>query len=86
MIELGIQPNPEHPELLELLAAGVTPEAIVTTGKELAQRQGRPPRFAYVLATVRGRIEEAKPINGSVAPAAADYGESDLPAMLGGAR
>lgn len=49
--------NPSHPDLLALLAAGVTPEEIGATAAECATK-GRG-RFAYVLATVKRRRAEA---------------------------
>lgn len=45
--------NPAHPELLRLLAAGVTPEDIGATAAECAAKDKG--RFAYVLATVERR-------------------------------
>ena len=85
LIAIGIESNPQHPGLLALLDAGVKAEQIVATGRELLDKQqGRPPKFAYVLATVRGRIEDAQPIN-SGAPPPSDYGESDVPTELGSA-
>ena len=49
--------NPSHPDLLRLLAAGVTPEEIGATAAECSAK-GKP-RFAYVLATVERRRSEA---------------------------
>lgn len=49
--------NPSHPDLLRLLAAGVTPEEIGATAAECAGK-GKA-RFAYVLATVERRRSEA---------------------------
>ena len=49
--------NPSHPDLLRLLAAGVTPEDIGATAAECAGK-GKA-RFAYVLATVERRRSEA---------------------------
>ena len=49
--------NPAHPDLLRLLAAGVTPEEIGATAAECAARgKGRMP---YVLRTVESRREAA---------------------------
>lgn len=52
-----IDVNPSHPDLLRLLAAGVTPEEIGSTAAECAAK-GRG-RFAYVLATVERRRADA---------------------------
>ena len=62
--------NPSHPDLLRLLAAGVTPEDIGATAAECAAK-GRG-RFAYVLATVESRRAEAA-ARGAI-PAAAHAG------------
>jgi len=62
--------NPSHPDLLRLLAAGVTPEAIGATAAELVGA-GKPARFAYVLRTVESRLQQvaARPALQAAAPA-----------------
>lgn len=62
--------NPSHPDLLRLLAAGVTPEEIGATAAECAAK-GKA-RFAYVLATVDRRRTEAANRGQVAAPAAVD--------------
>lgn len=49
--------NPGHPDLLRLLDAGVTAQALGDAASELAGK-GRP-RFALLLATVEGRLRDA---------------------------
>ena len=69
--------NPSHPDLLRLLAAGVTPEAIGATAAELVAA-GKPARFAYVLRTVERRLQEAaaKPAVPAAAPMTAPATDS----------
>lgn len=61
--------NPAHPDLLRLLAAGVTPEEIGSTAAECAAK-GKA-RFAYVLATIERRLDEAaaRPPTAAAVPA-----------------
>lgn len=95
LVKLGIpQVNPTHPALLDLLRDGATPDGIEATAAELRARDGRAPGFKLVLATVRGRLEDAAagittgrgirapPARASIAtplPAPGSYGPSDLP-------
>jgi hypothetical protein len=50
--------NPSHPDLLRLLAAGVTPEDIGATAAELVAA-GKPRNMLYVLRTIEGRRRDA---------------------------
>ena len=63
--------NPSHPDLLRLLAAGVTPGAIGATAAELVAA-GKPARMAYVLRTVESRLQQTAGRGQVAAPAAAD--------------
>lgn len=74
--------NPAHPDLLRLLAAGVTPEEIGATAAECAGK-GKA-RFAYVLATVERRRAEAaaKPQAAASAPITAPSDEAAKTAAL----
>ena len=63
--------NPAHPDLLRLLAAGVTPEAIGATAAELVAA-GKPARMAYVLRTVESRLQQAAERAAIPPPAAAN--------------
>jgi hypothetical protein len=66
--------NPSHPELLTLLAAGCTSEELAgAAGEAVAKGKG----FAYALAIVRGRREDA-------AKAAAVPQRQDVMATLAG--
>lgn len=67
--------NPAHPDLLALLAAGVTPEEIGATAAECAAK-GRG-RFAYVLATVKRRRAEAAASPVASLPAASPMAWAD---------
>jgi hypothetical protein len=62
--------NPQHPDLLRLLAAGVTPEAIGATAAEIVAA-GKPARMAYVLRTVESRLQQAAQRPALPAPAVA---------------
>jgi hypothetical protein len=53
--------NPSHPNLLAALAEGVTADEIAATAAELVATGKH--QFAYLLATVRNRRAETKPVN-----------------------
>lgn len=58
LAQLGITGvNPMHPGLLELLKAGITEDEIVAVG---AEPKAKGKGMAWVLATVRGRRQDAK--------------------------
>lgn len=63
--------NPSHPDLLRMLAAGVTPEAIGATAAELVAA-GKPARMAYVLRTIESRMQQAAQRPAIEAPPPAD--------------
>lgn len=70
-----VHTNPSHPDLLEALAEGVTPQALADTAREAIAAGVRKP-FAYAITTARGRRAEGpKPITGA----------SHVPAHLSGA-
>lgn len=84
--------NPSHPQLAELLATGVTPKQLGDLAGELAEARGSPPKFAYVLATMSGRLRDAvakanapAPVNGTALPYPAEFvgWERDDRKMLG---
>lgn len=50
--------NPQHPDLLAALDAGVTPEALADTARE-AIELGKTKPFPWAIATARGRVDEA---------------------------
>lgn len=50
--------NPSDPDLLDLLAQGVTPEQLGNLAAELFAQHGVKP-MRYVLKAMRGRLEEA---------------------------
>lgn len=67
--------NPSHPQLAELLSTGVTPKQLGDLAQELAEARGGAPKFAYVLATMAGRLRDAaaasagpRPLNGTTLP------------------
>lgn len=77
--------NAQHPDLLAVLEAGATAAHIVETAKEITDRKGKAPNFGYVMATVRGRLEEGRPVT-RLQPkqsVAKDY-KSDVPDALAG--
>ncbi len=67
MRRLGVEGvNPHHPDLLALVAKGLTAEEAEATAAECIGK-GKP-RFAYVLAAIRGRREAAREAPEAVAP------------------
>lgn len=50
--------NPSDPRLLQLLSQGVTPQQLGDLVAELREAKG-PPKSAYVLATMEGRLRDA---------------------------
>lgn len=52
-----IDVNPSHAQLLEVLAAGATPQQLVDVALE-KRSAGRVPRFAFVLSTMAGRLAD----------------------------
>ncbi|HET6631543.1 MAG TPA: helix-turn-helix domain-containing protein [Rhodanobacteraceae bacterium] len=60
-----------RPDLVQVVEDGATAEQLLATAEELtARRQGRRPKLAYVIATLRGRAEDAAtapPTTGSLA-------------------
>lgn len=65
-----IDVNPSHGQLLEVLAAGATPQQLVDVALE-KRALGRVPRFAFVLSTMAGRLADAqlRPVSPKVQPA-----------------
>ena len=62
--------NPGHPNLLRLLAGGVTPQQFADTATELVGKgKGK---FALLLATVEGRLHDAAAAGALPQPAAED--------------
>jgi hypothetical protein len=55
---MGVQPN--HPGLLGVLSAGISPEWIEAVATELVSKGQGPPKLAYVVATVKGRAQDGK--------------------------
>lgn len=67
--------NPGHPDLLRLLAAGVTGDVLAATAAQLvAKRRGR---FALLLATVEGQLRDAAEKGAVPAAAAAEPAGDD---------
>ena len=58
--------NPSNQALRELLRDGATADEIVDCAREKRAVKGGPPGFAYVLATVRGRLSDPKPAPGAL--------------------
>jgi hypothetical protein len=58
------QTNPQHPKLLALLAAGITPDEFVSAGMDA--REGK--SFNWILATAEGRRRDAAAV-GTLPPA-----------------
>ncbi|MDF0605385.1 hypothetical protein HZU77_006940 [Neisseriaceae bacterium TC5R-5] len=50
--------NPAHPDLLALIASGVSEQTFAYTAQEAEERQKG---FAWVLATIRGRLHDPQP-------------------------
>jgi uncharacterized protein YdaU (DUF1376 family) len=57
--------NPSNQALRDLLRDGATADEIVDCAREKRAVKGAPPGFAYVLATVRGRLNDPKPAPGA---------------------
>ena len=77
MRQAGLQDvNPSHPDLLRLLAAGVTPQELADCAAE-AVRTGKRAPFPWVLKTVEGRRHDAA-MRGTV-PAGAPPGTPETP-------
>jgi hypothetical protein len=55
---IGVQPH--HPGLLQALGEGVSADAIHAVAEELVSKGQGPPKLAYVVATVRGRVKDGK--------------------------
>jgi uncharacterized protein YdaU (DUF1376 family) len=75
--------NPSHPSLLELVEQGVTPDQFADTVRELIERNGEPPKFGYLLGTIRGRLIDASRTPRIAAGATLTNGSKPSKALVG---